>query len=425
MSSSQLYRAGERLMFPRIVAVVALLGLFGIAACSESTAPSEEPRVIDALPRQLSVAEREVIAGSNVFAFDLLREVHARESESSNVFLSPLSASMALGMTLNGAAGETFDAMRATLGFDGLSQEEINRSYHDLTDLLLELDPRVELTIANSAWMREGSVFVPAFSETLETWFDAETRSLDFSDPGSVDVINGWADEQTRGRIPEVLAEISPDHILFLLNAIYFKGQWTDRFKASRTRSAPFTLADGSVVQVERMSGNPSAGIGWGDGVQVAELPYGGQAFVMTLVLPEQGRSLEDVIERLDAETWARWVESIGNYKELHVELPKFEMEYETRLNDALIALGMGPAFDQRADFSRLTPGNAMIDFVQQNTFLKVDEEGTEAAAVTTVGVSLTSAPPAFVVDRPFLVAIRERLSGTILFLGAIGDPSA
>lgn len=424
MSLPQPSRVGERPMLPRAIAVVAILALAGIAACGESTGPSE-PRVIDVLPRQLSVAEREVIAGSNVFAFELLREVHAREDESPNVFLSPLSASMALGMTLNGAAGETFDAMRATLGFDALSQEEINRSYHDLTELLLELDPRVELTIANSAWMREGYPFVPAFSETLGTWFDAETRTLDFFDPASVDVINGWASEQTQGRIPKVLDAISPDHILFLLNAIYFKGQWTDRFKTSQTRPASFTLADGSVVQVERMSGRPEAGTGWIDGVQLAELPYGGTAFVMTLVLPEQGRSLEEVIERLDAETWARWIESIGEYGELHVELPKFEIDYETRLNDALIALGMGPAFDHRANFSRLTPAGAQIDFVQQNTFLKVDEEGTEAAAVTTVGVRETSMPPSFIVDRPFLVAIRERLSGTILFLGTIGDPGA
>lgn len=420
MSLPEVQRIQTRSPFAR--ATFALV-LAGALACGDPAAPDDAPRKIESLPRQLSVAERALIDRSNSFAFDLLREVYVQEDESPNVFLSPLSASMALGMTMNGAAGETFDSMRATLGFEGLSQEEINRSFHDLTDMLLTLDPRVELTIANSTWARQGFSFVPTFFETVRTWFDAEARELDFDDPKAVEAINGWAKEKTQGRIPEVIEHIKPDHILFLLNAIDFKGQWTDRFDAAKTRTAPFTLADGSIVQVNRMSGRPKAGSGRGDGVQIAELPYGGQAFVMTIVLPSGERTLSEVIEGLDAETWARWMESIGAYRELVVELPKFEIEYEIMLNDALIALGMGPAFGPRADFSRLTTARASIDFVKQNTFLKVDEEGTEAAAVTTVALEEKAGPIPFIVDRPFLIAIRERLSGTILFLGAIGDP--
>ena len=160
----------------------------------------------------------------------------------------------------------------------------------------------------------------------------------------------------------------------------------------------------------------------------LGELPYGGQAFVMNVVRPPAGTTLAELIARLDVETWSEWTDAIGDYGSRPVELPKLELEYEDTLNAALTAMGMGPAFDpDRADFTRLTPAaetnHVWIDFVKQNTFLNVDEEGTEAAAVTTVGVSLSSAPAALVVDRPYLLAIRERLSGTILFIGAIGDP--
>lgn len=394
------------------------------SACGDPTAPGGAPEIIESLPRALTVTEREIIDASNTFAFDLLREVHAREGASPNVFLSPLSASMALAMTMNGAAGETFDEMRATLGFAGLGQDEINRSYRDLTAMLLELDARVELEIANSTWARQGFPFEPAFFDAVTEWFDAEARELDFADPAAVDAINGWAADRTNGRIEKVIDRIDPLHILFLLNAVYFKGQWTDRFDPDDTRTAPFTLADGSEIQVQRMNGKPEAGLARVDGVEIGELPYGGRAFVMTIVLPPRDGSLAALVAGLDAATWERWIDAVGEYHELTVGLPKVELEYETELNDALVAMGMVRAFDDRlADFSRLTPEPAWIDFVKQNTFLRVDEEGTEAAAVTTVGIGTTSAGPMLIVDRPYLLAIRERLSGTILFLGAIGDP--
>ena len=410
----------------------ALAIAFAAAACQDPAGPEPEaaPETIEELPRQLSLVEEEIIARSNAFAFDLLREVHADGPDDPgqpNIFLSPLSASMALGMTMNGAAGETFDSMRATLGFDGLDQAEINQSFRDLTTLLLSLDPRVELRIANSTWARKGFPFESAFFEAVRTWFDAEARELDFGDLNAVDVINGWAADKTNGRIREVIGSISSDAILFLLNAIYFKGQWTDRFDPARTSNGPFTLADGTRVEVERMRGEPEIRYNVLEDVEVGELPYGGKAFVMTIVLPRTG-SLADLIASLDDATWNRWISTAGDFRTVRVELPKFELEYEKKLNDPLKALGMGVAFEPfRADFSRLTPAqDAHISFVKQNTYLKVDEEGTEAAAVTVVGVSVTSAgakPPELIVDRPFLVAIRERLSGAILFIGAIEDP--
>jgi serine protease inhibitor len=223
-----------RLCLAALTAAVLLLP----AGCSWFTGPDDGPPArIDALPRQLSVAEQEVIARSNDFAFELLRRVRAQR-ESPNTFLSPLSASMALGMTLNGAANATFDSMRATLGFEGLSQAEINRSYHDLTDLLTTLDSKVELLIANATFARQDYPILPSFFDSVTTWFDAEAQTLDFGDPSAVDVINGWASDHTKGLIPKVIDQITPDQILFLLNAVYFKGDWTSQFDKASSRRA-------------------------------------------------------------------------------------------------------------------------------------------------------------------------------------------
>lgn len=407
-------------------AALALAGTVLLGSCDSATDPGSTPRRIESLPRALTVGEREVIARSNSFAFELLREVYQREEEP-NVFLSPLSASMALGMTMNGAASATFDSMRATLGFEGLSQEEINRSYRDLTELLLELDPKVELAIANSTWARKGLPFLPSFFEAVRTWFGAEANEVDFASPAALTAINDWAAKATHDRIPKVLDEISADQVMFLLNAVYFKGDWTDRFDAAQTGNSSFRLKSGQSVQVPTMHGEIKAAVAWKPGVILGELPYGGQAFVLTIAMPDGDGSLAELIASLDAAKWAEWMAALpavdyARARPINVALPKLELDYEQMLNDALSAMGMGIAFTPAADFTRMISSGAWIEFVKQNTFLKIDEKGTEAAAVTTVSM-VDSAPPALIVDRPYLLAIRERLSGTILFIGAIGDP--
>lgn len=414
-----------RTTHPTSAILASLVLALATAACDDPTGPEAGPKTIATLPRDLSVVEEAVIARTNAFAFDLLREVHAANPSEPNIFLSPFSASMALGMALNGAAGETFDSIRAALRFDGLGEAEINRAYRDLTGLLLSLDPQVELGIANSAWARQGYPVNGEYLEALETWFDAEARELDFDDPAAVDVINGWAADKTKGRIREAIRQISKNDVFFLLNAVYFKGQWTHRFDPEHTSPGPFALSDGTEIQLDRMRGVMPARFALLDDVTVGELPYGGQAFAMTIVVPRTG-SLADLVASLDAATWNRWLAAATDREEVYVELPKFQLQYEENLKAALQALGMGPAFEPgRADFSRLSPARPFISYVKQNTLLKVDEEGTEAAAVTVVAFGRSGVLPQhqLIVDRPFLVAIRERLSGTILFIGAIGDP--
>ena len=408
----------------------ALKGILVLAvltmSCSDPVGPKRSSPITE-LPRALTQAEKLVIARSNTFGFDLLQEVDEwREADQPNTILSPLSASMALGMALEGSAGETFTEMQSALGFEGMTREEINASYSGLLDLLLALDPAVEVGIANSAWSRQGFPFETEYFNAITNSFQATVGELDFGDPGAKDIINQWVNDQTNGRIEEIIDQIGPLDILFLINAVYFKGEWTTQFKKANTYQAPFHLEDGSTVDVSMMSGEvEDAGFAWLEGGRmVAELPYGGQAFGMVVVLPGSGETVDDLLATVDDGTWSSWMDALHT-GETMVQMPKFELEWDGLLNDALKDMGMERAFrPDQADFSRMTPAtDAHISAVRQKTYMKVDEEGTEAAAVTSVTVGITSAPPGITVDRPYLLAIRERLSGTILFLGTVRDP--
>jgi len=370
-------------------------------ACGDPVGPTR-PDPITELPRALTPAEQTVIARSTSFGFDLLREMDSRRGgDQPNTILSPLSATMALGMALEGAEGETFTEMQATLGFEGMTREEINASYAGLLDLLLKLDPAVEVGIANSAWSRLGFPFTAGYFDAITGSFEAVVQELDFDDPGTVDVINQWVRDRTNDRIDSIVDAISPLDILFLINAVYFNGEWTTQFKEANTYQAPFHLEDGSSVNVPMMSGDvEKAGFGWVDGGRVvAELPYGGQAFGMVVVLPGTGETVDDLLGALDDGLWTTWMESL-HIGEAMVQMPKFELEWDGLLNDALKTMGMPRAFDAfQADFSRMTPAaDAHISAVRQKTYMRVDEEGTEAAAVTSVTVGVTSAPPGLTV---------------------------
>ena len=398
----------------RTLAPVALLAL----ACSDPSAPAASTK-LEALPRDLSVAERNLISGSNAFAFDLLREINA-DQRSENVFISPLSASMALGMTLNGAAGPTFDAMRSTLRFGTASREDIVSGYKSLIDLLRELDKSTDFRIANSIWYEKSFPFNASFISESRQYFDAEVSPLDFRDIASVGKINDWVNEATGKKIPTIVEEIPDDQVMYLINAIYFKGSWRSQFDKSKTANAPFFALDGSSASVPMMTETATFGVAHGSNYIGVDLPYGNSAYSMTVVLPNSGTDINAFAESMTLEKW----QSIGatmNEGETTLFLPRFKLEWKRTLNDDLAALGMGIAFTA-ADFTRMSPrGNELvIDNVIQKTFVDVNEEGTEAAAVTSVGVTVTSAPAPIRIDRPFLVAIRERLSGTVLFIGKI-----
>ena len=407
----------------RLLALVVLA-----AACNDPSGPSGSTPRITALPRALSAGEQAVIGASNAFGFGLLRELDKTRADS-NIFMSPLSASMALGMTMNGAAGQTFDEMRASLGFGTQPGAEINASYRSLIDMLRGLDRTVDFRIANSIWYRAGFPFEQTFLDESRQFFDAKVSGLNFDAPSAVPTINDWVNQSTNGKIPQIVeGPIAADVVMYLINAIYFNGSWTTRFDKSKTRNEQFTTIGGATAPIAMMRLTASVRVGETANAQVVDLPYGGDAFSMTILLPKQGKSVRDVVPSLTAASWQAAV-AATTAREVELRMPKFTLRWEALLNDPLQALGMRQAFvGGGADFTRMsrsTGDQLYISKVKQKSFVDVHEEGTEAAAVTSVEIRVVCAcgPQVIRIDRPFVFAIRERLSGTILFLGKIVRP--
>jgi serine protease inhibitor len=372
--------------------------------------------------RELTALEKRVAQASNTFGFDLFSEV-CREEGAKNVFVSPFSVSMALGMTLNGAAGRTEADMRATLGFEGMSQDEINASYRGLLDFLPAADPKTVMEIANSIWYRMEYPVRQAFIDVNRQYFDAAVREMDFSDPGAPDVINGWISDNTHGRIDRMIDDIDPLTVMFLINAVYFKGTWVYAFDPKYTRDDFFQPVGGPAVPCRMMSQKAEIGYFRTPAFRAVELAYGNGQYAMALFLPEEGTSMDAFISGWTEAAWRGWKGSFVKH-EMDLYLPKFKVEYKITLSDALKALGMGVAFDGGADFSRITGSlGPYISDVYHKSFVEVDEKGTEATAVTVVEIRETSAGPDENVirfDRPFAFAIYEKASGTMLFMGRI-----
>lgn len=392
-----------------------------MAACGEDPTSPAAPASITELPRALTLAERTVVDATGSFAFDLAQEL-AGEDPGRNLFISPLSASLALAMTMNGTDGTTFQGMRTALRLEGLSESEINTAFQTLLELLDGLDPSVELAIANSIWFRQGTPPLPDFLQRVRTHYGAEVAEVDFGNPATLGRVNGWVSTQTRGAIPRIMDDLPGNLVMLLLNAIHFQGDWTTPFDPRRTETRPFTRGDGTTVSVPLMQRRGVFRGAFRDGAAMVELPYGGEAFTFVALLPPPEGSPEELLADLTPARWNDWLAALQE-GETVVHLPRFTLEWEKQLNDVLSAMGMEEALNPGADFSRLVQGGGVwIDEVKQKSFVEVDEEGTTAAAVTSVAV-VDSAPPEFRLDRPFLFAIRERLSGTLLFVGILNDP--
>jgi serpin B len=419
-----LYPSRPKSLLPCLHLALAGLLLVLSAGC-DSAGPSEKEAPP---PRSLTATEQQVVDTDNTFGLKLLRATVEAENPSTNVFLSPLSVSMALGMTLNGARGETRAAMEATLEKQDLSPSEINDAYRGLINLLEGLDPNVEVALANSIWYREGLPVRQAFIDTNRAHFDAEVAGLDFSSPAASDQINSWVNDETRGNISEIVPNRIPPHIvMYLINATYFKGPWREQFDPAQTEDEPFHRADGSTVSVPMMEKTDDVvhPTHQTEQFQAVDIAYGDSLYSMTILLPHEDASVQAVVDSLDTETWTRMTERLSPQSFSRLKMPKFTLRYKKKLNGILGDLGMGVAFTDRANFRDIADTSLAISEVKHKTFLQVDEAGTEASAATSVGMGVTSAPPSFVVDRPFVVAIRENHSGTILFIGAVMDPTA
>jgi len=397
------------------------LTAFLFSSCSRDYSP-----VASRGSRPLTSLEKKLVQSSNDFGFNLFKEV-VREDTSQNIFISPLSVSMALGMTVNGANGETERAMKATLGFGEMDLKSMDESYRSLIAYLLQADTKVIFGLANSIWYRNTFHFEPSFFDITQKYFGAEVRSLNFNDPESVGIINNWVDQNTNGKIKKILDGIDPAEVMFLINAIYFKGTWTYQFKKEATQDANFFLPDGSTTTVKMMNQSGNYDYFETDQFQAIDLPYGDRAFGMTIFLPKHGLSLDSLISEMNPQTWVSWMAQFEK-KKGGILLPKFTLKYKIKLNNVLKTLGMGIAFSDKADFTRMSKnGGLTISYVKHKTFAKVDEEGTEAAAVTVVAIRYTSVGGdegfQMIVNRPFLCVIREHNSNALIFMGKITHP--
>src|SRR6266545_2492520 len=412
----------KRLRLPAIPLVLLAVG------CAKD--PVGPPPRITALPRALTTQEAQLIEADNRFAIKLLKQATADTRDTlPNLFVSPLSVAMALAMTYNGAAGTTEDSMRATLELDGMSVAEVNESYRSLIELLRQLDPHVRFQIANSIWYKEGYTIEQPFLDANRTYYDATVSALDFASPDATATINAWVNTETNGKIDKIVDVIPDGMRLYLIDAIHFKGDWTKQFDPKLTQPRSFLLPDGSSVNVPTMTYGLAVDLrlAYHPNAVVVDLPYGGTPFSMTIVLPRDTSNVDHLVDGLTPEQWHEWTDNLHT-GEAELYLPKFKLTNDLGLIPTLAALGMGIAFGCEpltADFTRIhTPSELCITEVKHKSYVDVNEEGTEAAAVTSVGVGLTSVPPAIRIDRPFIFALRENLSGTILFMGVIRHPS-
>ena len=401
---------------------IILVLMMVFSGCTKDITP--DPVIGDIVLTQKSA---ELISADNSFTFKLLNQIPVTSGK--NVMVSPLSISLALSMALNGAETTTKTSMINTLGFSGLSVDEINQIYLDLITALKQADPKVVMNVANSIWIRKNYPVLDPFLTTNQKYYDATVSRLDFDLTG-LNTINAWVNEKTNAKIPKILDKISSDEIMFLINAIYFNGQWKIQFDKTKTVNESFSLSSGGSVTVPMMKGKELFGYSVQTGYKALKMTYGRGKCNMTLLLPDDGKTPEQVLALLTPSVFFALQNSLSSTVKTDVWLPKFKFSYECDLKDILSALGMSIAFvDGQADFSKINSTDKLfITKVKHKTFIDVNEEGTEAAAVTSIGIGVTSigpTEPVFHATKPFLFFITEEDTQAIIFTGKVENPLA
>ena len=397
--------------------LITIVFLFG---CTRNIEPEPIPEDI-----VLSQKSGELINANNDFTFSLLHHLQMKDGE--NLMLSPLSISLALSMTLNGAETTTKTDMINTMGFKGFSVDEINQIYLDLITALKKADPKVVMNVANSIWIKKNYPVLEPFITTNQKYYDARIEKLEF-DLNALKAINGWVNEKTNTKIPEILDKISGDEIMFLINAIYFKGQWKIQFDKAKTQDESFLLPSGGTVSVPMMKVQEQFGYSVQTGFKALKMPYGRGKFGMTILLPEDGKTPDQLMSQLTPSIWAAIENSLTATVKTDVWLPRFKFNYGCNLEELLSSMGMSVAFTSgQADFSKInTIDDLYITKAIHKTFIEVNEEGTEAAAATLIAIGKTSAgtsEPVFHATKPFLFFITEEDTQAILFVGKVENP--
>ena len=403
--------------------LIFLLSLFAISCSKDKTTQINDKKL---QPIALTVDQKALVESNNQFAFTLFNKAGNLETKE-NLCVSPFSVSMALSMTLNGANGSTKTGMINTLGFGSQTTSTINDFNKLLSEQLQSIDDQVTFNIANSIWYRNTFSVIPAFISTNQNYYKAEVSSLDFSSPSAVKAINDWVSAKTNNAIPTIIDRIQSDNVMYLINALYFKGSWRNKFDASKTTDQNFFKEDQTVVQCKMMTQDITFPCSGNETFSAVELPYGQGNFVMTILLPRDGKTTADVLATFNANMWQTVTDELRPVS-LKMSMPRFKMSYETSLNGILSSMGMADAFNSSvANFTGINAGGGLfISDVKHKTMVDVNEEGTVAAAVTSVSMTLTAihVPAVITVNKPFIFVISEKSTGAILFTGRIMDPT-
>ena len=394
--------------------------IFCNSACNKEDASKD---VKPAEPIVLTVKQAEKADADNRFALKIFKEVSTQNG--SNTFFSPLSLNMALGMLYNGASGETRIEMAEVLGMADFSEIEINEYYQKMSQALLKIDPMTDISIANSIWYREGFPVKQPFIDINQKYFDAVVKSLDFSKSDAADIINKWCADKTKNRIKEIVGNpISNDIKMFLINALYFKSKWEHQFKKENTKQDDFTKADNQKKKVNMMEQTTDLPYYADQHLQCVEMPYGNKAFSMVAILPATDMNVDELIEYLDNTAWNNIANNL-HQKEVWLKLPRFKIECDIPLNEPVESIGMKLIFN--GGFANISDIALAVSEIKQKTFVEVNEEGAEAAAVTVISMVETAPGPServqFFANRPFLYLIKEKSTGTILFIGRMDEP--
>jgi len=396
-----------------VIVVVLVFSLTGCSLFSRAAAQPPDPQQV-----------QKIAEASNGLAFDLLRRL-SDSAHGDNVVISPLSISALLAMLLEGSGGETAEAIAGVLHLD--LQDEDNSGFGDLLRYLSHSVEDVELNVANAIWTTTGYPLTDEFTKTMKDSFEAQVAEADLGSTEAAETIDSWVADKTNNRIEKMsdaLGLPDPAAVAVLLNAVYFKGTWTNQFDPNRTQPGTFTLPDSTEVEVPMMSQQAEFETAQGSRFILVRLPYGtNERFVMDILLPDADYTINDFVADLNPDMRAQAIDDLSKGM-IYLQLPKFELEYKAtaELDAVLQDLGMAIAYSPESDFTPMSPRDPWLSRVAHKTYIRVDEEGSEAAGVTG-GVMLESAPAPLEVNRPFVLTIADTETNTILFMGVVTDP--
>ena len=402
---------------------MAALLLLSVVSCEKSDTPDKTT------DPDLELKSRQVVESNNSFAFDFFKEIVTDENENENYMVSPVSLSLALGMAYNGAEGDTKVAFEDLLNYEGLSRQEINEVNQSLIDNLVTSQDGSLFEVANSVWYRDGFPIKQDFITLNKDYYSAEVRSLNFNSPTAVNTINQWVSDKTHEKIPTILDNIPSNAMLYLINALYFNSKWKYEFDPEDNVQESFTIeTSGNTKDVEMMSLETELEYFKNDTFSTIILPYINDKYKMVLFRPENNATTKDVVQSLSSDKWNQLKTMYKTEEKVVVTMPRFKFEYKKTLNEEMINMGLGIAFSENADFSGISDIALAISMILQKTYIDVNEEGTEAAAVTIIGFETTSIPSKpqkiyFTLDKSFVFFITEKETDAICFIGRVGDP--